>query len=308
MPSVPTPKIKWVGGGVVLAGVIATIVAVGGPSGSNHGTTTCPLPAYPNASCTGYSGSLTTATLNGDGNLRVDANNAVVENVDVDGCIDVRGTGVTIRNVKAKCITTDQSTVASNAANPRLTIEDSEVDCQGQGVGAGIKYENISAYRVNVHNCENGLDMYRNMTLKDSYIHDLQQCVDVNCVEPSPHTDGIQSGDGSNDIIEHNTILAYNSPCSGSGGQCNGTSAININNSLAGPPTSNISIRFNLIGGGAFAMYCPRVATSNYVIEGNHFTTAYSDKVGAFGPSNSCSNETQVGNVYHESGLRITLP
>jgi hypothetical protein len=318
MPSLPTPKIKWAGGGIVLAGVVATVIAVGEPSHVDHGVTTCPLPAYPDASCTGYTGSLTTATLNGDGNLRIDDDFAVVDHMDVAGCIDVRGVGVTVKNSNAQCITTSQSARASDGTNPRLTIEDSTVNCGGRlgPLGStGIAFENFTALRVEVTDCANGLDMFRNATLKDSWIHDLTQCINPDCTLPGGlddvHTDGIQSGDGSNDIIEHNRIIAYNPPCTfAQSGSCNGTSAININHGLGGPHASNVTIRWNLLAGGANALYCPRVSTTHYVVLENHFSTAYSPNVGLFAPSVGCTvgHEVVAKNVYHETGLPITLP
>jgi hypothetical protein len=312
-----TPVVKWGSGGLVLAGIVAAVIAIG-PSHTDHGTTTCPPPAYPDATCTGYSGSLTTATLNGDGNLRIDDDNAVVDHMDVDGCIDVRGVGVTVKNSKAKCITTSQSARASDPAYPRLTIEDSTVDCGGRTgpLGStGIAFENLTALRVEVTNCANGLDMYRNATLKDSWIHDLTQCVNPDCTLPGGaddvHTDGIQSGDGSNDIIEHNTIIAYNPPCTFElSGSCNGTSAININHSLGGPNSSNVTIRKNFIAGGAFVLYCPRVPTTHFVVKDNEFGTSYSPVSGRFGPSKGCSegNEIKINNTYSPSGEQVPLP
>jgi hypothetical protein len=266
MPSLPTPKIKWAGGGIVLAGVVATVIAVGGPSHVDHGVTTCPLPAYPDASCTGYTGSLTTATLNGDGNLRIDDDFAVVDHMDVAGCIDVRGVGVTVKNSNAQCITTSQSARASDGTNPRLTIEDSTVNCGGRlgPLGStGIAFENFTALRVEVTDCANGLDMFRNP------------------------------------------------PCTfAQSGSCNGTSAININHGLGGPHASNVTIRWNLLAGGANALYCPRVSTTHYVVLENHFSTAYSPNVGLFAPSVGCTvgHEVVAKNVYHETGLPITLP
>ena len=63
--------------------------------------------------------------------------------------------------------------------------------------------------RVNIHGCENGFDINQNVTVEDSYIHDLFNSAEA-------HTDGIQfSGHSSTasvvrgvlDVtIRHNTI------------------------------------------------------------------------------------------------------
>jgi hypothetical protein len=237
------------------------------------------------------------------GNLTVTTNNAVVTGMEVIGCIDVRATGVTIWKSRAMCITTDQSPTASNPANPPLTIRDSEVNC-GPGIGGtGIYYRNIQIIRVDISGCENGVDIWTNIVLKDSYIHDLDQSI-----EGDPHTDGIQGADGSNSIIEHNTIYAYTPPCApGNGGSCNGTSAIGINNGGI-VPTTNLTIKNNLLAGGAYTLYCPKVKASNYTVTDNQFSTVYSPKVGEFGPATDCASQTQTGNSFHETGLPLTLP
>ena len=121
----------------------------------------------------------------------------------------------------------------------------------------GIRFSNYVALRVNIHGCENGLDIGRNVTLRDSYIHDL-------AAGEGFHNDGIQSDDGSNSTIEHNTIYAID------------TSAININNWSAGPNTQNVLIRNNLLAGGAWTVYCPIPATSNFRIVDNNFSTNFS--------------------------------
>ena len=62
------------------------------------------------------------------------------------------------------------------------------------------------------------------------------------------------------------------------------------------------------LAGGAYTLYCEQNATGvNYRVINNRFSRKFSPKVGAFGPSADCSDETQSGNVYHETGKPLTL-
>jgi hypothetical protein len=244
----------------------------------------------------------------GDGNYNITEDGAVVDAVNVpNGCILIKAVGVTIKNSKANCVTTDFNGRAKDPANPRATIQDSEFDC-GSGIGGtAIFYENMDVQRVDITSCENGFDAFKNMMIEDSYVHDLYQATPGN---GDPHTDGVQSADGSNVTIDHNTIYGFNTGCQWpNDGSCNGTAAVNINNSPTGPTSTNVTISNNLLAGGAVALYCPRVPTSNFRVTDNHFSTVYSPKVGEFGVSTDCvSNEIVSGNVYHETGQPVRLP
>jgi len=272
----------------------------GGTGGGNTGSS-CALPKYPDATCTGVPAGTALTAVSGD--LTVTADNSTVSGKNVSGCIEVMAVGVTVKNSKAKCIETANSSRARDPANAPLTIEDSEVDCGNRLGSTAIGDRNINVYRVNIHGCENGFDMDSNSIIQDSYIHDL-----YNSATGDPHTDGLQSGVGSNLTINHNTFYGFDTGCKyPNDGSCNGTSAINIFNAASGPAVHDTTVSNNLLAGGAYTLYCPKVSTSNFHITNNHFSTIYSSRVGEYGPSSDCSNETQSGNVYHESGAALNL-
>ena len=111
-----------------------------------------------------------------------------------------------------------------------LLLEDTEIDCQNTP-GTAISETNVTARRLNIHGCENGLNINQNVTVEDSYIHDLYNSAEA-------HSDGIQFATGHlldgqivpgvvNVTIRHNTI--YGMGADGSFG----TSAI-IDHSTAG--------------------------------------------------------------------------
>ena len=283
---------------------------------------------FPDASTTGIPAGTTLSTppLDGDDNYTVETTGAVVTGVNVPGCILVMAAGVTIQNSKARCITTTYSATAQNPANPRLTVQDNEIDCtQSAGtnpMNSGIWAENVNAYRNEISDCENGFYVGSNFTIEDNYIHDLYNSARPIPPPDGPHTDGIQVYDpaGDNAVIRHNTIYGFSDraigkwPC---GADCNGTSAIIYNNVPppgGDPPVEDVVIDNNLMAGGSVALYCPRQPISNFAVTNNRFSTIYSPNVGEgqvgkklSALSTNCKDETQSGNVVHETGQRVTL-
>jgi hypothetical protein len=236
----------------------------------------CALPNYPDESCTGVPPGTSLIVVNGE--MTVNTANAIIENRAVR-CITVTAPGVTIRNVRVTgpCIIGIRH---ENSSGARLTIQDTEISCGDEF--SGISSSNFTAIRVNIHDCENGLSIGRNVTLLDSYIHDLNN-------EGDNHADGIQMTDGSTGVvIQHNRIYANN-----------GTSAI------ISPSNSTLGtiIRDNLFAGGAYTLYCRQNGPGGQQIVNNRFSTIFYPRSGAGGPWTECGDEAVVtGNVYHETG------
>lgn len=263
---------------------IATAIAVGVLIAGGGGSASCALPNYPDATCTGVPAGTTLTTMGG---FDATTNGQVITGVDVTGCINVYAYGVTIKNSKVECIYIVLGSDADNLANPPLIVQDVEIDCQ-QGY-TGIRYENFEAYRVNIHNCENGLAMSTKAVLQDSYIHDLYEC-------PTCHMDGIESAVGNNLTIRHNRILNPHPQ----------TSAIGINDDPQSPTIHDTTIANNLLAGGGWTMYCPTTTTNNFNITDNAFSTLYYPTVGSFGAETGCGDtETFTGNFYYESGAPL---
>jgi hypothetical protein len=155
---------------------------------------------------------------------------------------------------------------------------------------------------VDVSGCENGFDLNQDVLIEDSYIHDLYN-------GGGAHMDGAQFGGGHwngssfvccglNITLRHNTIFGVDP----SGGF--GTSAIISNRG----GDTNILIDGNLMAGGAFTLYCEQGAKGiNYRVTNNHFSTRFGPKVGYYGVSTDCGDETQSGNVIHETNQPVTL-
>jgi hypothetical protein len=306
----------WTGSAFTgVAAIIAAWIAFG-LSGTPNTGSGCPLPAYPDTSCTGIPAGTTLTPVDSGPDLDyvVSTTNAVLDAVNVNGCVDVRASGVVIKNSRIRCARTDQSGVAQDPANAPLTVQDSEIDCQDNGalgapINTGMVGSNYVVKRTDIHGCENGLDMQSDDILQDSYIHDLTQCDVDGCPEPSPHTDGIQSGGGSNLAIVHNRIYGFSTGCVyPNNGTCNGTSAVNLGgNASFESETVNTLVKDNLLAGGAFTLYCTNtpIAPINFQILRNHFSRIYSPHVGEFGPTENCTRQTFTDNVYDDTGLPV---
>jgi hypothetical protein len=308
-------------------GTIATVDSSGLLSGVSGGPTTISAAAgghtgtanvlilspWPDATNTGVPPGTTLTVVNGDVNITTP--NTVIDAEDIRGCVSVNASGVVIKRSKISCpafltvSNNSKSIYHDGYTGPGLLVEDSEVTClDGNGVptnGTAIGDNNFTVRRLNIHGCENGFDVDLNADIEDSYIHDLFQSAQA-------HTDGLQSADGSNLTINHNTIYGDSPGCPNTDGSgCAGTSAININNcdpaQRTCPTSSNTTVSNNLIAGGAYTLYCPIKPTVNFKVLNNHFSTIFSSKVGAYGYSSDCADEIQSGNVIHETNEPIVL-
>lgn len=232
---------------------------------------------FPSASTTGPSSPLTPSS-------RTDyaTANERITNTQINGCAVVRAPGVTFVNVlfnAAGCFWGVQSLSSG------LSIVDSEITCGGAN-GTGIGSAGFSLLRVDIHNCENGLDVGNNASLVDSWIHDME-------TDGGAHTDGAQIGQGSTNLLfRHNTIMMATPGA---------TSAI-ISWDEGGVQQQQVVIDGNLLSGGTFTTYCPRQGVSDTRIINNRYGTH------EFGYSDSCIG-THVsqwsGNVIDATGLPL---
>ncbi len=197
---------------------------------------------------------------------------------------------VTIRNSK---ISAEGYWLVLNDAGARnLQIIDTELDGKGNAGGdAAVAGYNYTLTRVNVHGTVDGLKLGSNVTVQDSYIHDLVMTSDS-------HNDGMQSLGSDDVLIRHNTIII------GKGS----TSAILLSTGSA-DSMKRITIDSNLVGGGAFTIYGGYQAgvdvlsrVDDIVICNNHFTTQIYPNAGAYGPLTSVSSPavTLFGNVWQD--------
>jgi len=265
--------------------------ATSAPQTTSASNTVAPPPtntgAFPNASNTGVPAG---TVLTKRGGFTASTAGAVYQNLEINGCVTLTSgaNNVTFRNVLFKSSGCFWLLLNDNGATG-LQVIDSEFDGLGNSSGdAAIAGGNYTLTRVNIHGTVDGGKLGDNVTIQDSYIHDLD-------ITNDSHNDGFQSL-GSNGVrIVHNTIIVK----SGS------TSAIILSTGSA-DAMRNITIDSNLLGGGAYTVYggyargvdvLSRV--SGIVISNNKFTTQIFSRSGAYGPLTSVDSPVVVtGNVW----------
>lgn len=191
----------------------------GGGSSGGSTASSCALPKYPTASCTGVpSGWTPKTTING--NLVVTENGKVIEDHLVTGVIDVRANNVTIKRTR---VYGKIDNFMTNTVYGHLTIEDSEVVLPpGQTVSSNyesaIGVANFTCRRCKVtgrvEGWRVGASSYAgagNVTIEDSYAK--LQATAAQCAADDPHGDGIQGYGGNFATIRHNTIDQRDDEC-----------------------------------------------------------------------------------------------
>jgi hypothetical protein len=184
----------------------------------------CPAyPAFPDASCTGWRHTGVTlravpaALTSGpgwrweNGAVVVDRRGAVLDGLDISGCVRVFADDVTLRRSRVAC--KDYyliKTVDPPRHHTGLLVEDVELDGLGGLAGStGIAFDSYTARRVDVHGLSSlAFKLGSHTTVEDSYVHDFvcgrQDGVATNDLL---HQAGIgTNGDATDMVVRHNTI------------------------------------------------------------------------------------------------------
>jgi hypothetical protein len=214
--------------------------------------------------------------------LTANVANKVYDHIQVNGCTTVTAPGVTIRNSR---LLGNGCFYSVNNQSTGLKLDHDEISCS-DSANTGVTLANYAISFSNIHGCENGLNVadVGNVSLTDSWIHNMFR-------GSTSHTDGVQIGQGAANIIfRHNTIAM----------STDDNSAI-IMWDEENPQNSNLQVTNNLLTGGGFTVYCPRMNASNVTVIGNRFGTF------AFGFSNGCTagHATWLNNVRDSNGSSI---
>lgn len=154
---------------------------------------------YPTATNTGVPAG---TVLTNSGGMVITTANTVVDSKNITGDIDVRASGVVIKNSKISGTVTNDNV----SSHPSFTIQDSQVGsdtvCSAWGNGA-IGIENYTALRVKLVGFSDGFRVAgSNILIKDNFV---KLCG----TDPNAHSDGIQAygaANGTNINIKHNVI------------------------------------------------------------------------------------------------------
>jgi hypothetical protein len=174
--------------------------------------------------------------------LTVQDDHAVVENLDISASITVKAKDVTVRCVRIR----DGAGIYPLRLDDgeRTVVEDVEVDCLGNpAANAGIMGSSYRLTRVDVHGCEDGVKVGRDVTIERSYCHHLWTR------SGEPHSDCLQLTGCAcftvgHVIIRDNTLLPAPRYA---------TSAIMIKSDMG--PIDGVRVERNHMDEGAYTVY-----------------------------------------------------
>jgi hypothetical protein len=209
------------------------------------------------------------AVVNGDQTYSTD--NQVISGLDIHGFVQIRAKNVTIRNSvirggpNPRCNSSVLWIRADSGAS--ATIEDSEIAPSNPSPCLdGVWAVNASLVRLNIHGTVDGVKAYDNVTLRDSYLHDLGWFAsDPNQGGGPTHNDAVQTYEGNRHIVlRHNTM----NPGS------RGNAAYQVTQD-GGKATTDIHVENNWLDGGGctlnFSHHGGPTPMTGIFVSGNRF-------------------------------------
>ncbi len=227
----------------------------------------------PGASTTGVP--LGTALSPYTGPTTITTRGTVIDAKKITSCLVIKADDVTIKNslIASTCF----FNVLSDDGSTGIKLTDVEIDGRNNTTSdSAVNGGGYTCLRCNIHGTVDGFKAGTDVTIKDSWIHDLAMTADS-------HNDGVQSLGTTRLTITGNTIVLADGA----------TSAVILSTGSASD-MRNISITDNLLGGGAFTVYGgyqagtdAKAKVSNIAITDNRFSTKIHPKSGAYGPLTS---------------------
>lgn len=252
--------------------------------------TTC---GYPTLDLVGPTGELTPYV----GNINTDTANQVIEDLDIDGCIEVDEPGVVIHNVivRGDCF----YSIGLFETGASMTISNVEVACHG-GTGNGISGWNFSVTDSYVHSCENAIVAVDHVSVYDSVLQAYEG-------ETEAHGDIIQVFPPR--MGQDSLLRIY-------GNLFDGISPMTSNIISDNTGANDVEIVGNFFGGaGAYTLYCAGDG-DDWTVTGNRFypvgedaatrlTDRRSPGYGLTSECDSTTNMTWSGNFSDFDGATV---
>jgi len=225
---------------VAVAVAVAVIVVVQrepAPTTETHTEPSTPwaLTGFPGPATTGVP---TGTMLQNSGGLVVTTDGAVLDGLDIDGCVDVKADDVTIRRSRIACAR-PTTAVRLYDGYAGLTLEDVEIDGRGM-VSKAVGFAHYTLRRVDIHDVIDGPRLGDETIVEDSYVHDLVRT-------EGSHNDALQITGGTDIVIRDNTLAAFSEQ---TGDFFN--AAIMIGSTSA--PVRDVLIEGNFLDGGNFTV------------------------------------------------------
>ena len=217
------------------------------------------------------------------GSLVVTTANTVIDGLDISGSVEVRASGVVIRNSRIRGTGSYGLYVRSGSA----TITDSEIS---GGFENAIGYDNWTAIRVNIFGVGgDGVKLGSNTRLEDSWVHDLQPF-------SGAHADGAQLQAGeTNIVVRHNTIDLATTP--------NANAALFIAPDLGPSSPGPLLIENNYLNGGNFTVYIVDGNNGQYYLDNITLRNNTFGRSHSYGALNVNVPVTLTNNTYTDGSL-----
>ncbi|MBX9244515.1 right-handed parallel beta-helix repeat-containing protein [Actinotalea ferrariae] len=202
-------------------------------------------------------------TLRRSGSLTITQDGAVVQGLDIDGCVVVAADDVTIRKSRIRCTDSPKKrAVVMDGEHSGLLIEDVEIDGGGT-TDIGVDVSRVVLRRLDIHHVNDGVRMGSDIVLEDSWIHDLSRIGGL-------HPDAVQ-GISAQDVVIRNNTLDPRDPETGD----NGNAAIMLGSETGTRLSRGVLIEGNFLDGGNVSLNVSgSINAQDVVIRHNRFGTA----------------------------------
>src|SRR5262245_37071662 len=265
--------------------------------------TSCELPAYPDASCTGVPEGTTLTIVNGD--QTYSTHGRVISGLDVRGKVIIRANNVTFKNsiVRGPAAGPCRNGAAIEARGTGIIIQDVEVLMENPTAcldGIWTTSGNVTILRANIHGGVDGVKAGSNVLIQDSYIHDMQRFAsDPNQRGGATHNDGVQTYAGTTGVtLRHNTIDMSTTKNANAAWQSSGHNSRAEHNYLDG---GGCTINFAAQSLGGLTLR-PMYVNNNHFGRNRGFTGC------VVLISLKTVMTEYIGNVWHDTGLPVPKP
>jgi hypothetical protein len=231
--------------------------------------------------------------------------NQVVSGMDIHGFVRITGKNVTIKNSiirggsRSGCSDTGVLRIDNGGS---ATVQDTEISPSAPNACLdGIWASNATLVRMNIHGSVDGIKAGNNLTLQDSWVHDLSWFAsDPNQGGGETHNDDVQTLGNQHITLRHNTMSA--------GTRGNAAYQVTQDN---GTPSTDLHIDGNWIDGGGcmlnFAHKGGPTPMTGIFVTNNRF-----GRGSAFQCPILISTQTRLsqnaGNVWDDTGKAIPSP
>jgi hypothetical protein len=182
------------------------------------------------------------AVLTASGGLWLSTPGQVVTNLDVNGCVVVTASNVTLRNVRIRCANPQFDRVINVAPGvENLVVEDSEIDGLGTA-DIGIGWSNYTLRRVEIRGTCDGARTAARVLIEGSWIHDMVR-------QGALHCDAIQSTEGQDIVVRGNVL----DPTDTASGDCN-NAAVMLGSETGTRRLDGATFEGNWMGGGNYSV------------------------------------------------------